>query len=321
MGTAQPAAGEDGRVLCTPEYAAPELLVGTVTAQADIYALGHIMMELLDGRAPYDFGDNPLKAISNHLQDTPVPLGTYAEASGLAPILRKAVAKPPSERFPGADAMLKALHQTASHLPRGPYLRLSELRVRDSANAGQCPVPGSVTHTQHPTFDATLSQPPYAHAGGVRRDGQSAQDALVSEPSFPLPIRYTLMLAGLGALLATGLIAVAVVEIVSGSQQGLDPAASAPAPEPRSQEPASTGSADEAPPPTFPAPVSLPATVPVALPAWIEASSDAGAGAGLTPVQPRTGGGGGRGLPKVLPVREAQEILQNPQFLRRLVVP
>ena len=42
----------------TPEYAAPEqLLGGTMTTATDIHALGVVLFELLSGRLPFDFGD------------------------------------------------------------------------------------------------------------------------------------------------------------------------------------------------------------------------------------------------------------------------
>jgi len=95
-------------VMCTPQYAAPELLQRAPVPASDLYALGHVMAELLDGRAPYD-NDNALIAATNQLRETPVPLGRRAATSPLAGIIRRAVAKPVAERFESAAEMSAAI--------------------------------------------------------------------------------------------------------------------------------------------------------------------------------------------------------------------
>lgn len=122
-GSSVPVAGTHtiaGQVVCTPEYASPELLSGTVSPAADIYALGHMLAELLDGRAPYDLGTHSLLIAGEHLKPEPVPLGEFSRASGLEHIIRRACAKPVAERYPSARAMLDDLRAVMPSLAGGP---------------------------------------------------------------------------------------------------------------------------------------------------------------------------------------------------------
>lgn len=93
-----------GTVLCTPAYASPELLKGEVTVQADIYALGHMMAEMLDGEPPYREA-HPVQVGARQLEDAPVPLGTRTTESVLLPVIKKAVQKNQMDRYMTADEM------------------------------------------------------------------------------------------------------------------------------------------------------------------------------------------------------------------------
>jgi serine/threonine-protein kinase len=115
-----------GNIVCTPQYAAPELLTGKTSPLVDLYALGHMMAELLEGQAPYARLQNPLLIAAEHLRPEPVPLGQHVMASGLAPIVARACAKPEAERFASARQMLDALREIAPSLvAEGPALQLA----------------------------------------------------------------------------------------------------------------------------------------------------------------------------------------------------
>lgn len=93
-----------GTVLCTPAYASPELLKGEVTVQADIYALGHMMAEMLDGEPPYREA-HPVQVGARQLEDAPVPLGDRSKESALFSVITKAVQKNPLDRYLTASEM------------------------------------------------------------------------------------------------------------------------------------------------------------------------------------------------------------------------
>lgn len=103
---------EDGSfepvVYCTPAYAAPELLRGRPEFQTDLYALGLVMIEMLEGATPYEYLD-PDPAASPHLWPTPVPLGLRSKASVAVEVIRRSVAKDLNERYESASAMLADL--------------------------------------------------------------------------------------------------------------------------------------------------------------------------------------------------------------------
>lgn len=117
---------EDGSyepvVYCTPAYAAPELLRGRPEFQTDLYALGLVMIEMLEGKTPYEYLDED-PAASPHLWPTAVPLGLRTKSSVAVHVIRRAVAKELSERYESASAMLTDLElayeslRTAGHDP------------------------------------------------------------------------------------------------------------------------------------------------------------------------------------------------------------
>lgn len=105
-----------GQIVCTPQYAAPELLNGEVTPQVDLYALGHMMAELLDGRAPYDIHTNALLVATEHLRPDPVPLGPYTRSSALVAIVARACDKDPARRYASARDMLNDVRSSMPKL-------------------------------------------------------------------------------------------------------------------------------------------------------------------------------------------------------------
>jgi len=100
-----------GLVVGTPLYMAPEqLMEEELTPAADIYALGHILFEMLTGRAAYDDGSlDTMRIMMRHLEeqlpDLPPPLDKHP----LSVIVRRATARSPVARFPDARGMLEFL--------------------------------------------------------------------------------------------------------------------------------------------------------------------------------------------------------------------
>jgi serine/threonine protein kinase, bacterial len=84
----------------TVAYAAPEQLMGAdIDGRADQYALAATAFHLLTGTPPYQHS-NPVAVISQHLDATPPKLSDRRpELAHLDPVLSKALAKDPSDRF------------------------------------------------------------------------------------------------------------------------------------------------------------------------------------------------------------------------------
>jgi serine/threonine protein kinase, bacterial len=96
----------------TVSYAAPEQLKGeSLDGRADQYALACTAFHLLTGSLPYA-DSNPAVVITKHCM-APVPsLAPYRpELAGLDPVLARAMAKSPADRFPSCRDFATALQQ------------------------------------------------------------------------------------------------------------------------------------------------------------------------------------------------------------------
>jgi hypothetical protein len=79
----------------TPHYMAPEISKGECGRSIDIYAAGILLYEMLLGRMPFD-GTNSAELLRQHLWSTP----DLAGSGPFAPVLKKALAKEPADRYP-----------------------------------------------------------------------------------------------------------------------------------------------------------------------------------------------------------------------------
>ena len=114
----------DGRSLGTPAYLAPEQLQGDVVdGRADVYSLGCLLFECLAGEPP--FRRASLLAVAwAHLEDEPPSAKERNRdlPDAVDPVLRKAMAKRPDERYPTCAALIAAAEQ-ALGLRAAPLLR------------------------------------------------------------------------------------------------------------------------------------------------------------------------------------------------------
>lgn len=102
---------ETTSILGTAAYFSPEQAKGeSVDARADVYSTGIVLYELLTGRAPFR-GDSPVAVAYQHVSETPVPPSQANEASPKAfdPVVLRALAKDPYQRFPDAASFREAL--------------------------------------------------------------------------------------------------------------------------------------------------------------------------------------------------------------------
>jgi serine/threonine protein kinase len=89
----------------TPLYAAPEVFQGQVSRSSDQYSLAVCYVELLTGKLPFD-GRNSRQLLMQHLQAEP-DLSALDDAD--RPLVARALAKDPSQRYPSCRAFLRAL--------------------------------------------------------------------------------------------------------------------------------------------------------------------------------------------------------------------
>lgn len=100
-----------GAIIGTPAYMSPEQAQGEqIDGRSDIYALGVILYEMLTGAQPYQ-ATTPMAVVVKHITD-PIPHILDANAdlpAALEPVVEKAMAKNPDQRFSSAGEFSMAL--------------------------------------------------------------------------------------------------------------------------------------------------------------------------------------------------------------------
>ena len=118
-------------VIGTPEYMSPEQCLGspTVSIASDLYSVGVMLWECITGALPFH-GKNPAATLLAHLRDPLppfVPRPEFRSDASVELVLRRLLAREPSQRFPNAIAARRAL--ASSQLEdREPALTPSALR-------------------------------------------------------------------------------------------------------------------------------------------------------------------------------------------------
>jgi serine/threonine protein kinase len=114
MNSGEAGVTQEGIILGTPEYMAPELIASRATpdARSDVYALGATMYKLLTGSAVFH-EKNALDTLFQHKHTAPRPPSQVApdlEIPGsIDAIVMQALAKDPAQRFVSVDEMAQRL--------------------------------------------------------------------------------------------------------------------------------------------------------------------------------------------------------------------
>jgi serine/threonine-protein kinase len=118
----QPTLTQEGMLVGTPSYMAPEQVEGSeLTPATDIFALGLILLEMLTGRRLFERStlQATLQAVQNYKQLQAEDLGEAVPA-GLLPVIAQMLERAPAKRFRKAAEVREALVQTQPEglLPR-----------------------------------------------------------------------------------------------------------------------------------------------------------------------------------------------------------
>lgn len=160
---------QDGALLGTPEYMAPEqLLAREVDARTDLYAVGVSLYECLTGAVPFEgnFGEVLLKVSTESLPpirqkapDVPVELATAIE---------RVLAREAADRFPDAQTFAQALRKAA---PAGEVGSLLGIRQGPppAPNRPVVPRPDGSAQPATPTAAKPMAVPPPLPQPATRR--------------------------------------------------------------------------------------------------------------------------------------------------------
>jgi serine/threonine protein kinase len=109
-----------GVVIGSIEYMSPEQATGVkVDARSDVYSLGIVIYETFTGSVPFKI-ETPIAAIMKHIHEQPPLDGVEGLPPVLVPVLRRALAKTPGDRYATAGEMLAALGEARSKSALSP---------------------------------------------------------------------------------------------------------------------------------------------------------------------------------------------------------
>ncbi|MFO0841053.1 MAG: tubulin-like doman-containing protein [Gemmataceae bacterium] len=133
----------------TPVYAAPETFDGKVSRFSDQYSLAIVFQELLTGQRPFT-GTNVRQLIMQHISADP---NVSALPPADQPIIRRALAKKPEDRYPNCRELVQLLRAAtagaAAAAPVSPSALTGVASVPHSWQGVVTPMPPSVPPTAH----------------------------------------------------------------------------------------------------------------------------------------------------------------------------
>jgi eukaryotic-like serine/threonine-protein kinase len=110
------AATGTGFIVGTPEYMSPEQArAEKVDFRSDLYSLGVVIYEIFTGTVPFR-GDTPVATLLKHLTDPPPLTGPGAPPlpAPLVPVLARALAKAPDDRYGEAGEVVGAIRDASA---------------------------------------------------------------------------------------------------------------------------------------------------------------------------------------------------------------
>ena len=175
-------------VLCTPDYAPPEIVGGSaVDGRADLYSLGASLFEALTGQVPFR-GASSFELLRQHLTAAPPRVRSLAPEvpAALDALVARLLEKKPEDRFPTASAVLSQLDLAEAPLALRPAECCPACGEPRAANWPVCPSCGAAADGTATAGDfmVILTRPP--GKGGPARVAE-ALNSVGAEPAADLP--------------------------------------------------------------------------------------------------------------------------------------
>ncbi len=217
-----------GFVCGTAEYMAPELSSGeALDGRTDLYALGVMMWELIEGRLPF-MGNNAITTALMHQVEPIPPMSERAPAS-IRALVMETMAKDPDERPANAAQFAEALRRAAEEAGLGP-----------AAERPSAPLPSEAIEARravHRSAPSTPEVPLSSNAGwaALRPSPEAPRDPAPREDAAPQVAAPATDAAGRGGALRLGL-ALALVAMIALVLFGLMGGGEAPTPAARPLE-------------------------------------------------------------------------------------
>jgi serine/threonine protein kinase/Tol biopolymer transport system component len=206
----------------TPFYKAPEVWRGKPPAgpQADVYALGCILYEMLTGKILFD-GDTPDEIITKHLVDGPdlSALPTEGVPQGVKELLVKTLSRDPAQRFTSAGAFAAQLASLETQVKitertqteEKAYLK-PDAGLRDKIDAIPLQLQDTISDNPLTKSEIDLKRPVISTNQKNSRNSHPNQERITQKPKPRHSIVYKLGLgAGLIILTIIMLFAILVV--------------------------------------------------------------------------------------------------------------
>lgn len=162
-----------GHIIGTPTYMAPEQSQDpNVGPTADLYALGVVLYEMLDGRPPFD-GPGRAEILVKHIS---LPAPELPPHAGLERIVAQLLRKLPSERPQSTDALIQLLDALELEGPEEEATAVTPLEL-DRMAPSSAPTPPTRTDPGAPAEDLrALYQQLRARPASTAGDDVLAQD-------------------------------------------------------------------------------------------------------------------------------------------------